>query len=156
MLAKCLNRTTSAYYYDLCFSNWVEKCTTTLTCRVAAEKRRFFVPARSWTSKPRAKTTSHTKNLEVDAEPACTALTESTVKPAAADKALPVSLLYGSLPLAPLCAAPDLAPAAELSLGGRCSVASSSTLACHRIPARIGSFSRLREVSHAMRSTAAD
>ena len=89
-----------------CFSaNWVEKCTTTLTCRVAAEKRRFFVPARSWTTKLRAKTTSHTKNLEVDAEPACTALTESTVKPAAADKALPVSLLYGSLPLAPLCAA---------------------------------------------------
>ena len=68
-------------------------------------KRGFFVPARSWTTKPRAKTTSHTKNLEVDAEPACTALTESTVKPAAADKALPVSLLYGSLPLAPLCAA---------------------------------------------------
>ena len=104
MFAKCLNRTTSAY--DLCFSaNWVEKCTTTLTCRVAAEKRRFFVSARSWTTKPRAKTAGHTKNLEVDAEPACTALTESTVKPAAADKALPVSLLYGSLPLAPLCAA---------------------------------------------------
>ena len=94
--------------YDecLCFSaNWVEKCTTTLTCRVAAEKRRFFVPASPWTTKPRAKTTSHTKNSEVDAEPACKALTESAVKPAAADKALPVSLLYGSLPLAPLCAA---------------------------------------------------
>ena len=57
-------------------------------------KVRVFVPASSWTTKPRAKTSSHTKHLEVDAEPSYTALTESTVKPAAADKALPVSLLY--------------------------------------------------------------
>ena len=72
---------------------------------ISAEKRRF-APVASWTSNPRARTSSHTKNLEVDAEPSYTALTESTVKPAAADKASPVSLLYGSLPLAtPLCTA---------------------------------------------------
>ena len=97
MFAKCLNRSTSAG----CFcANWVDKCTAALTCKYAGQKRRF-VPARSWTTKPRAKTSNHTKNLEVDAEPVYTALTESTVKPSAADKALPVSLLYGSIPAVP-------------------------------------------------------
>ena len=97
MFAKCLNRSASVR----CFSaKLVVQCTAALTCKYAGQKQRF-VPASSWTTKPRAKTSNHTKNLEVDAEPVYTALTESTVKPSAADKALPVSLLYGSIPAVP-------------------------------------------------------